>query len=471
MLTLKVDNTSLPAPHKAIIEGSAPSEIRELLFKSARDTKNSLSQTALHVAAMYALQTMEVLVEAGYRLDETDRFGVTPFAWACSHAYSFDGEALATVIKAAIDTGTYDPQAICEMWAHVMERSAEECQLTPLLMGVQYFQRVGFHAFTRDLCCQALGRFMDRDADHGSGSSKYEPQISKLLSIVLSDALVCEELTIIKNDLNLRFSDTFWLVTEEKWLRHAPCRVEDHLIQRLRLGSHVTALIKHGLDLAKYVDHFQRNAFYLFVQSVYLDPEASVIRALLACGVDPNHQDHRGHTPLHLFLRYTRRRRHGLLAQAKTLSKLIANGACPTIRDKCRCACAPNGCLATWMEIRLSGRELPLRAILQLSVVEFHSSHMAREVVLELIRRAKHELFGIPHWCCTRKSKEPFDFAAHLPSDDIDEIWKDEEDHIRNLDLEMELHNEEVLEDLIEHWYHLILTSWRRRQAKIEQKV
>lgn len=414
---------------------------------------------------------MEVLVEVGYRLDVTDRFGFTPFAWACSLVSSFDGEALAAVIEAAVGTGTYDPQVIYEMWAHVMDRSAGRCQLTPLLMGFQSLRRAGFHAFARSTCLHALEKFMHRDEDDGNGSSEYGPQISKLLGMVLPDDILIDEHGIAAHDSSFRFRDTFWLVAEEKRLRKERCRVEDHLVKSLTLGSHVTALIKHGIDPAKYVSQSQKNALRVLLHTTLPASQVGAMQALLDCGVDPNHQDHRGHTPLHFLLRYFRHEIFVSLAEAEIVSKLLAGGACPAVRDKCRCSCAPSGCLATWEDSPLSGPVLPLKAIIQLSIVESLSARMAREVVLALIRRTKHELLGIPHVCCTRESESLPDFAAPLPPDDMNDIWEDEEEHIRNLDLDMEFHEEQIFEDLIEHWYQLILISRRRGQAELEQKV
>lgn len=471
LLTPNIDHTCLPTLHEAIIGGLGRSEFEKLILTSPRDQKNSLGQTPLHVAAIFAPHMMEILVQCGHRLEVTDRFRATPFAWACSEVGGFDGEVLVSAIEAAVGTNTYDRQSIYEMWALLTKRSANKRQLPTLLMGVQSLLRAGYHAFAKNECLHALTEFMRRDVDIGSGSSEYEPQISELLGMILPGKMACGGKTSIEEDPHLQFESTFWLAILEKKLRKERRSVANRLIGRLSLASHVNALVERDFDLAEYVGPSQKNALSTLILYSDVDLKADLIQALLDCGVDPNHQDHRGYTPLHFLSIYVRWNDFGQLSPTQNLTKLLAGGACPTIRDKCRCSCAPDGCLALWMEITPSTRALPLKAILQVSILELHSPVMSREVLLALVRRAKHELLGIPHVCCMRESAPYGEFPAPLPPDDIDEILQDEVDHIRDLDLDIDSHKEEIFEDIVKHWYRCILISQRRRQAQIEKRV
>ena len=229
--------------------------------------------------------------------------------------------------------------------------------------------------------------------------------------------------------------------------------------------------IDHGFPIVGHTNQLGQNELTTILNVDYLESAElfpGLANRLIDLGVLVNQEDDLHRTPLHYWFRNGAVSPDRLKNSIMAAGVLISRGADTAHKDRCRCPCAPNGCLpAGGLEATGSIPDtderfrLPLFSIECLHIAEeLGVPGSPRKMLMSFIRRAKHEELGMTHVCCSRR-REYDDLGRRTHCDpmddnDIDEILEEEAEFIEILDQEMGEISEKGYEELMAYWFSQI---------------
>jgi len=154
----------------------------------------------------------------------------------------------------------------------------------------------------------------------------------------------------------------------------------------------------------------------------------------------------------------------------KSMNILLRHNASPCLGDLCRCACSSKGCLPIHIILKQQRHQIwapnsnrgPC-ALIQLGpyimglewlhlVNDIQGFHVAKSVLLDMIRLVKFESLELTHTCCRKVSSHKSGLWPDLEADEVDEIMDEEKDLILILEKEMEDIEKALCQDLEEIW-------------------
>lgn len=174
---------------------------------------------------------------------------------------------------------------------------------------------------------------------------------------------------------------------------------------------------------------------------------------ILARGCNVNHRNKRGETALQMacangYINWFHGQTYrdevtidpavlGLISMdLAVIAELLQQGADTSIRDNCRCPCAPDGCSAFLRMLRPHGYHMTgyiwiLECLLMLN--EIQGQTVAQNMLYEINRLREFESADMTHVCCRSGQ------TAHKPMDDaeVDEIIDEESEFVTNLERTM----------------------------------
>lgn len=375
--------------------------------------RNLLGQSPVHVAILRP-KVLSILLQVCEDLDIADHGGKTPLDYAAAYGCS-------------------------ESLFLLLENGAQ-----PVRNQHVYFFRQAFIWGQWELMTNAMTFLKTRR----SFPARYlQNGINNLMIAACSQNEIAMKLTSEIFDKLLELGVDKHLIVEEG----------DTLMHRALSARNAVTLFAKGFE---YIEATNSRGWTALMSSIDRR-RGEVTEAILERDGNVHYQDSLGLSPLHLASSIGFEMRPGwgnhamiesfVSPSLRCLARLIAQGADPLCRDKCRCACSYGGCspiLHLLVRARAnledpeygkSNYQWVLEWLLTLS--ELQGTAIARKVLLELLRLREFHRAEMTHVC--RESSG----GRFMESEEIDEILDEERYLISDLDCTMK-HWEQKLDDL-----------------------
>jgi ankyrin repeat protein len=185
------------------------------------------------------------------------------------------------------------------------------------------------------------------------------------------------------------------------------------------------------------------------------DPQ--LVQKCIDSGSFVHHQDHFGHTALHVcaealrdsFLSHVTERWDLSFKIFESAEVLLRHGSDPFLGDRCRCACSTMGCTPTHILLKeyrkfwTTGYHNLPRSQYYMSlewldlIRKVNGLASAKQCVLDMLRQVRFEELGLTHTCCRKASSEWKGLWTNLDEDEVDEIMDEEKEIAEDLESQM----------------------------------
>jgi ankyrin repeat protein len=377
----------------AILSGSREEIISCLQDPRAALGRNSLGQTAVHLAVIRSIELARLL-DAGGELNAPDCRGIMPLEYAAVYGCA---DSVTILLEAGAQIISEDKNGLLHInflkYATQLAHWDVVKKAIPFLRASPYYDN----------------KFIDDElnylvAKHLQVSNRAEPSLNGTTLLLELGA-----------DLNMIMQDG------------------NTLLHISGSADEVKFLLQAGII---HLDHPNNEGTSPLMSAVKSSDQH--YRAILKIGCNVNRQDHRGHSALHLavdhWVSIPYRHENKLQALDKISNKilmiktLLNHNSDPLIRDNCRCLCSSKGCspssLVARPELQWSqGNYWLLEWLLILK--EQMDTGITQQALLDIIRVKKFNKLGMTHTCCSQRTSPPFDISTNKEDAEVSDREKD----------------------------------------------
>jgi ankyrin repeat protein len=396
----------------SILCGSIPEISKLLEHPFSLQGRNSLGQTAAHVAVLrpdvlsMLLQNFSTLDVA--KIDEKDSYGNSPLTYAAAYGQT---DSVIHLLKAGADP-LMDGHLEFLQWAFFWDHWDVATEAFALFRATARFSEAYLQS---ELHHMMAGKAWYHGHWWGpvyrGRSAEF---LGKLFNLGLDKHMLFEDGNTL---LHLAY-DPMWM----------------------------DCLFNAAFSQIDHCNNEGETALMTFVQY-----RSRLVRQILRRGCNANHRNIRGETALSKacaegFLFWVPYSIHKTTLDSSVLehisthlaviANLLQHGADPSIHDNCRCPCAPDGCSPLRRLLRSHGQTIGYIWIIEclLMLIEIQGRTIAENTFLEINRLHEFQLADMTHVCCNRKysiADEPMDEA------EVDEIIEEEKEFGAILDEKM----------------------------------
>lgn len=420
----------------SILCGSKPEISKLLKHPSSLRGKNSLGQTAAHVAVLrpdvlsMLLQTYSTFDVAD--IDENDLYGNSPLAYAAAYGQI---DSVIILLKSGAD---------------------------PLRDGHLEFLRRALFWGHWDVATEAFAFFR---ANARFSYAILQRELHHLMAVKASNTLRIPWWQVYAG----RSSEFLRKMINLGVDKHMLFEHGNTLLHLIRDSMEMDCLFNAGFQQIDHCNNEGETALLTFI------PHRSYLaRHILMRGCNANHRNRRGETALSkayaeqwFYWIPCSTRGNNVIWDASLLEKIsndlaaIANllhhGADTSISDDCRCPCAPHGCPPLRRLLRPRGQSIGYIWMMEclLMLIDIQGRTIAQQALFEIERVREFEKADMTHVCCNSQSSltdEPMDEA------EVDEIVEEEQEFVATLDEKMrDLSSREENKLIEESWLRWIL--------------
>ncbi|OBT62843.1 hypothetical protein VE03_07596 [Pseudogymnoascus sp. 23342-1-I1] len=377
----------------AILSGSREEIISCLWDARAVLGRNSLGQTAVHLAVIRSIELARLL-DAGGELNAPDCRGIMPLEYAAVYGCA---DSVIILLEAGAQTTSEDKNG--SLHIIFLEYATQLAHWDVVKKAIPFLRASPYYD----------DRFIDDELNHLMAKHL---QVSDRAESSLNGITLLLELGA---DLNMIMEDG------------------DTLLHISRGADEVKFLLQAGI---MHLDHPNNEGTSPLMSAVQSSDQR--YRAILKIGCNVNHQDQRGRSALHLAVDhwvpevYYHENKLQSLDQISNkilmIKTLLNHNSDPLIRDNCRCPCSSKGCspssLLARLELRCSqGNYWLLEWLLILK--EQMDTGITQQALLDIIRVKKFNKLGMTHTCCSQRTSPPFDISTNKDNAEVSDREKD----------------------------------------------
>jgi len=408
-----------PLLEAILIESS--DEVKRLLSKiPINDQDNLLGQAALHLAVSRP-HHLEILLESGADVNARDRHGITPLMYASAMGNS---HVAIRLLESGADPFLVDNIEQRSFLAYARARG----HWTTIMDILGHFHQ------SLEVPRNFVRYWLTMGAAFWVNDGNWEKDLKDFHTLL--------EWGANPNVLLYPYGHDE-LVTET-------------LAHRFRNEAELKTLISHGFTNFNHLDG--KGAHALIFASTKPNHDPGVMELLLDGGSLVNHQNHNGRTALNMvvqslrdcpevFIRISRdkeledRHCNDRKQILQCIRILLDRKADPCLGDKCRCACSRSGCTPSHVIVgRKSwwfGTQEHIWFLEFLEIVkETCGFEVAKQCLLDMLRRAKFQELELTHTCCRGLHSYAL-LYRHIEDEEIDEIMDEEKEMVEILEQEM----------------------------------
>jgi hypothetical protein len=400
---------------------------------------NFLGQTPLHLASVNQ-EISRLLLDAGHRIDTTDKHGITPLMYAAGMGNSQVAQML---ILQGADTTRSDARWNRNFIAYASVRGHWSLIFESLdTIRTCYTQR-SFHYFVNHALMELI---VDNTWIDDLRRAEY---FEKLVNL-------CE-------DVNLTFENSNTGTNR------------NNLLHYVRNQKEAQALIHRGFSGFNQPNSDGKLAMNSLVQC----PNVELTRYCLENGSYVNHVDLNGRTVIFHLISQLGNYSWLIWDTVDSIKLCLARGADVFLSDNCDCPCVldGNGChtsSAFDLGFNINRYGSPpgfMWALEWISIVEdFLGLEASKTMLLSFLRRTQAGMIDITHFCCHRgKGVCERDYGLCRPrilsNEDIREILDEEEEFLEILEEDMQSWEHQSLDIIRSQWMVLL-----KRKHKVEVK-
>lgn len=404
----------------AILSGSREEIIGCLRDPRAVLGRNSLGQTAVHLAVIRSIELARLL-DAGGELNAPGCRGITPLEYAAVYGCA---DSVIILLEAGAQITSEDKNGLLHMI--FLEYATQLAHWDVVKKAIQFLRESTYYD----------NKFIDDELNHLT--VKHFQVFRRAVSSLNGTTLLLK----LGADLNMIMENG------------------NTLLHVARSGDEVNFLLRARII---HLNHPNNEGTSPLMSAVKSSDQR--YRAILKMGCNVNHRDKRGHSALHRAVEcwptITYRHENKLQALDEISNKilmiktLLNHNSDPLIRDNCRCLCSSKGCSPSSLlargELQWSkGKYWVLEWLLILK--EQMDTSITQEALLDIIRVEKFNKLGMTHTCCSQRTLPPFDPSTN--TDDL-EISDGEKDLIQKLEDFMGCVSKSPL-DSVENWIKLL---------------
>ncbi|KAJ5519890.1 hypothetical protein N7463_000343 [Penicillium fimorum] len=417
--------------------------VRLILSKIDRldDNRNFLGQTPLHLATTDP-ELFGILLDAGYDMNGTDRWGITPLMYAAAMG-------IEQVVKMLVSKGA-DLSAPCEH----LNRDF-----------VHYASARGHWGLLLEIA-DTIQSFHDEESFQNYVSSCIFDLIFSTPWEENSRTTYFCRLLELSDDVNFTIED-LWTGTNN-----------NNLLHYSRQPTDVQTLVRCGFRGFNQPNSRGQLPIFSIVQRV---SNVDLTRCCLKNGIDVNHIDRDGRTVLFMLLPKLSSLTGATWDVIDSIKLCLAWGLDISLSDGCICPCLSHGCdTSSAFNLNFKStifRDLPsfVWAFEWLSLIEeFCSYESSKATLLSFIRRKYSEVIEITHFCCHGgygvRTSPHWDYSSRIAPDDVDEILDEEEELIDRLEAVMQLHTSSNIQTLKSQLMMLLKEGYDKQFDEFENQ-
>ncbi|RDL36101.1 uncharacterized protein BP5553_06713 [Venustampulla echinocandica] len=374
------------------------------------DQDNLLGLSTLHLAVSRP-QHLGILLESGADVNARDRHGITPLMYATAIG---DSKVAIRLLEAGANPDLEDTYCGRNFLHHAVRRSHWDTVLE-ILSYLRNSPKI-----SKDILCRWLSFGLLLWIEGRQSCNKDLNPIQRLLEWGA--------------DPNVIHYDSY-----------GPSSYS--LAHRVRHAADMKSLISHGFSKFNHLDIAGADALISLSYDNDGLPDPELLELLLDGGCAVSHENHNGHTSLHVIAQQLRAFRYNeSCSRALNCIRVLLNrGADPYIGDHCQCYCSrgQSGCTPSHTMLKETQKSIlncryDIWAFEYIDILkETRGPETAKNCLMDMLRLLKFQDLDLTHTCCRGSHLDRNYSGRRIEDEEVEEIQDEEKELIEILEQEM----------------------------------